>query len=74
MPSHVNRVRVQATTATSCQNVIIRRNGTSFINAIIGTCSVADSLTYNGTHLVTGGGVIEIVSSDGVSWAFTEVR
>lgn len=74
LPAGVTRLRAQGTTPTSCENFIVRRNGSSFINAIIGTCSVADSLTYDGIHLVAGPAVIEIVSSEGVNWTFTEVR
>lgn len=74
MPSHVGRVRIQATPPSSCQNFAVRRNGSLLVNVILGTCSVADVRTYDGTHLVSGGGVIEIVISEGVSWTFTEVR
>ena len=74
MPAYVNRVKVVANTPSSCQNFIVRRNGVSFINVILGTCAVADVRTYEGIHLVTGGGVIEIVSSEGVNWAFGEER
>lgn len=74
LPSWVERVRVTGT-VSGCQNFIVRRNGPSFINTIIGTCSVADAPAYDGTHLMTGGGgTIEIVSSEGVAWTFTEVR
>jgi hypothetical protein len=70
MPSYVNRVFVQGVwDRTSTSNFIVRRNGSSFINEIL-----RDSITYEGTHLVTGGGVIEIVSSAQISWTFTEVR
>ncbi len=74
LPFYVNRVRIEGNTGLSCQNLIVHRNGGSVVNAIIGTCSIADSRTYDGTHLTTGGGVIEILSSEGVNWAFTEQR
>jgi hypothetical protein len=76
LPSGVTRLRVtgRIVSSSTCQNFIARRNGSSFVNAIIGTCSVADGVTYDGTHLVSGPAVIEIVSSEGVAWTFTEIR
>lgn len=75
MPSSVSRVHVTAriTNNSNCQNFIMRRNSLSFVNVILGTCSVADSQTYDGTHQVSGG-VIDTVSSEGVTWTVTELR
>jgi hypothetical protein len=75
LPSYVARVRVDATYPSSCQNFIVHLNGRGLINVIIGTCSVADTRSpFSGTYATTGGGTVEIVSSTGVAWTFTELR
>jgi hypothetical protein len=75
MPTTVARVRVQAAPTTSCQNFIVRIDGRpSIINVILGTCSVADARTLDSIYLTGGGGVVQITSSTGVQWTFTEVR
>jgi hypothetical protein len=75
MPSYVTRVRVDATYPSSCQNFIVRVSGRLLINVIIGTCSVADTKSpFSGTYAIANGGTVEIVSSTGVSWTFTELR
>lgn len=75
MPLSVARVRVQAAPTTSCQNFIVRIGGrASIINVILGTCSVADARTLDSTYLTGGGGVVQITSSTGIQWTFTEIR
>ena len=75
IPSHVTRLRVDANTASSCQNFIARANGLSFVNIIMGTCSVSDSRgPFTGTYIVPAGATISIVSSTGINWTFTESR
>lgn len=74
MPTTVKRVRIQGTPTTSCQNFIVHiGSGVSVVNVILGTCSVADARTLDGTYLTTGG-VVSITSSTGIQWTFTEVR
>jgi hypothetical protein len=75
LPSYVTRIRVDATYGGSCQNFIVRVNGSTIINVIIGTCSVADTRSpFTGTYAIAGGGQVSIVSSTGIQWTFTEVR
>lgn len=73
IPSSVSRVRIQATPSTSCQNFAVQIAGRLVVNVILGTCSVADSRTHDGTYL-TSGGVTQVTISSGVSWTFTEQR
>jgi len=75
IPSNVTRIQVTASYSGSCQNFIVDVNGRGLINVIIGTCSVADTRSpFVGTYALSGGGIVEIVSSTGVNWTFTEVR
>jgi hypothetical protein len=75
MPSYVSRVRVTGVPRTTCENFIVRIGGrASIINVILGTCSIADARTYDGTHLTGGGGTVEIVSSTAIDWSFVEAR
>jgi len=75
LPSYVNRVNVTATYTGSCQNFIMRANGSSFINIIIGTCSVADTRSpFSGTYTVPAGATVSTVSSTGINWTVTEIR
>jgi len=70
MPSHVSRVRIQgAWTRQGQSNFIVLRAGRLVVNEIL-----RESLTYDGTHLVTGGGTIEIQSSAQINWTFTQVQ
>jgi hypothetical protein len=74
IPTHVTRVRIEGRYTGRCENFIVRIRGRLVVNVILGTCSVADSRNYDGTHLISGGGVAEITSSSGINWTFTEVR
>lgn len=75
MPTSVVRVRIQGTPTTSCQNFIVRIGGrASTVNVILGTCSVADAPSLDSTYLTGGGGVVQITSSTGIRWTFTEIR
>jgi hypothetical protein len=73
IPSTVSRIRIQATPGSSCQNFVVRIAGSLVVNVILGTCSVADARTHDGTYL-TSGGTVQVTISSGVSWIFTEVR
>ena len=69
MPTTVTRVRIQGTwNRTQTSNFIVHIGGRSVVNEIL-----RDSITYDGTHLTTGG-VVEIVNSGAIAWTFTEVR
>jgi hypothetical protein len=73
IPSTVSKVRIQGTPSTACQNFVVKINGSLVVNVILGTCSVADTKTHDGTYLISGG-TVQITISSGVSWNFTEVR
>ena len=73
-PTSATRVRVIGEYDGFVQNFIVRCGGSSIINTIIGTSGVADVLRYEGVHNMGQCGEVEIVSSEGVSWSFTEVR
>lgn len=74
LPSYVSRVRIQASTPSRCQNFAVEVANRLLVNVILGTCSVADARTFDGTYVVTPGGLVEITISTGVNWTFTEVR
>lgn len=75
IPAVVARVKVTASYDGRCQNFIARIVGkASMVNTILGTCSVASGPRYEGTHLTTGGGTLEITGSEGVAWMFEEAR
>ena len=73
-PTSATRVRVTGEYAGSSQNFIVRCGGRLLINTIIGTSSFADGRRYDGIHNMGHCGEVEILSSEGVSWSFTEVR
>ncbi len=74
IPSYVTRLRITGSTSSSCQNFVLRVAGRLVVNVILGTCSVADSRSHDGTYAITGGGTAEITISSGVAWTVTEVR
>ena len=73
IPAYVTRVHIEGRYGGRCEKFIVRVAGRLVVNVILGTCSVADSRNYDGTHLITAG-VAEITSSSGINWTFTEVR
>lgn len=74
MPTTVTRVRIQADYGGSCENFIVHIGGRGVVNEILGSCSVATSGRHFDGTFVTTGGVVEVLSSSGISWSFTEVR
>ena len=71
MPSYVRVVRVTGTYSGYAQNFIVYVDGWLLVNELMGT---GFSQTYfSGTYL-TSGGVVEIKSSSGVAWTFTQVN
>lgn len=71
MPTYVRRIRIQGTYTGYSSNFIVHIAGSHIVNELIGTGW--GPTTFDGTYVTTGG-VVEILSSSGVSWAFTEVR
>lgn len=70
MPNYVQRVRIQGVwNRQSTSNFIVRLRGLSLINEIL-----RESITYDGVHLVTGGGTVQIVSSAQIAWTFTQTQ
>lgn len=72
LPACVTRIRIQATFNGNSSNFIVDIDGKSKVNKLIGT--FWPSVNFDGTYLLTGGGTVEITSSSGVTWTFTEVR
>jgi hypothetical protein len=72
LPSYVTRVRIQATYTRFSSNFIIDVNGRLLVNELLGTGW--SQTTYDGTHVVAAGGLVEITNSSGVTWTFTHVR
>ncbi len=70
MPTYVSRVRVIGTYTGFSSNFIVEVGGSLLVNELLGTGW--GTTTYDGTLLTTGG-VVEITSSSGVSWSFTQV-
>jgi len=70
VPASVSRVHVTGHFVDngSTSNFIVRFNGSLIINEILRT------VDYDGVHLTTGGGTIEITNSASIRWTFTEVR
>ena len=76
MPSSVSRVRIIGTYTGFCENFIVRIAGRLIVNVILGSRSCSWASTgqrHEGTY-VTSGGVVEITSSSGVVWEFSQVR
>lgn len=71
MPTYVSRVRVTGRYTSNSSNFIVKVATRLLINELLGTAW--PSTTYDGTHL-TSGGTVEITSSSGVAWTFTQVQ
>jgi len=72
IPANVTKIRIQGSFAGNGSNLIVRIGGTLRVNEIIGTSRSPSA--FDGTYLVTGGSIVEITSSSGVAWTFTEVQ
>ena len=71
MPTFVSRVRIRGVwNGQQTSNFIVRINGSLVVNEILRD---TPGRTFEGVY-VTGGGVVEIVSSTFISWTFTQVR
>ena len=73
IPSHIARVHIRGTwSGSGTSNFIVSIGGRGVVNAIL---RGLPNRTYEGTHLISGGGVVEIRSSENISsWTFTEVH
>jgi hypothetical protein len=71
MPTTVERVKITAHLGKEGQNFIVHIAGDHVVNELVGPWY--DQVDFSGTY-VTNGGVVEILSSSGVKWTFTEVR
>lgn len=74
IPSSVSRIHITGDYGGSCENFVIKIAGRLVVNEILGSCSVGIGRHYDGTHLITGGGVAEVTNSSGINWVFEEVR
>ena len=72
IPARVTRIRVQGTFNGATSNFIVKVAGSNIVNVIIGTSR--DPVALDGTYALVGGGTVEITSSSGVLWTFTEVQ
>jgi hypothetical protein len=70
LPSYVARVHVTGhfVDTGSNSNFIVTLNGLTLINEILRNAN------YDGVHLTTGGGTIQITNSGSIQWRFDEVR
>ena len=72
IPARVTRIRVSGTFTGATSNFIVKVAGSNIVNVIIGTSK--NPAGFEGTYVLVGGGTVEITSSTGVSWIFTEVQ
>lgn len=72
IPAHVTRIRITASYFASSSNFIVMIAGNLVVNELLGT--FWGQTTFQGTYLIGGGGTVQITSSSGVGWVFTEVR
>lgn len=71
MPTYVTRVRIRGVwNGSGTSNFIVRIAGRGVVNEIL---RQMPNLTYEGTHVVTGG-TTEIIDSSTVAWTFTQLR
>lgn len=72
LPQRITRVRIDAAYSGYSSNFVVHIAGDLVVNELLGTGW--GPVTFTGTYLIRGGGVVEITDSTGVSWTFTEVR
>ena len=71
MPTTIRRVKITGDYSKYSSNFIVHIGGEHIVNELVGPWY--DQVDFSGTYL-TNGGVVEIMSSSGVHWTFTEVR
>jgi hypothetical protein len=72
LPTRVTRIHVEGTFAGASSNFIVKVAGSNIVNEIIGTSR--NPVAFAGDYVLAGGGTVEITSSSGVSWTFTEIQ
>jgi hypothetical protein len=72
IPARVTRIHVEGTFAGASSNFIVKVAGSNIVNEIIGTSR--NPVAFAGDYVLAGGGTVEITSSSGVSWTFTEIQ
>ena len=75
LPASVTRIRIQATYSANTPttaNFIVGIAGANVVNELLGASQT--STMFDGTYLLVAGGKVEITSSSGVSWTFSEIR
>lgn len=72
IPAHVTRIRIQGGFGGNSSNFIVKIAGRLIVNELMGTAWGQTS--FDGTYLITAGGTVQITSSSGVTWIFTEQR
>lgn len=68
MPSWVARVRITGELEGACESFVVRVAGRPVVSTSLGTCA-AGIRRYQGVHLLTGGGMVEVITATGVSWS-----
>ena len=74
LPASVTRIRVTGDYQGFCENFFVDFAGRSLVITTLGTCSIASGAHFEGSFATSGGGLIEITRSTGVTWSVTEVR
>jgi hypothetical protein len=71
MPTYISRVKITGDYTRYSSNFIVYIGGRLIVNELVGTGWGLPH--FEGTYL-TSGGVVQIKSSSGVAWTFTEVK
>ena len=71
LPTNITKVSIVGTYTQSSSNFIVTIGGKLVVNDLVGT---SWGLTVDSGTYATTGGQVQITSSTGVTWAFTEVR
>lgn len=73
LPSHIDRVQIQASYTGTCENFVVWVGSGLIVNTILGTCSIASGTRFFGTH-ATEGSQVRVEHAIGITWSITEVR
>ena len=71
MPTYITRVKITGDYTSYSSNFIVHIGSAHVVNELVGTGW--GQTHFEGTYVTTGG-VVQILSSSGVRWTFTEVR
>ena len=72
LPTRITRIKITGTYGGFSANFIVWIAGRLIVNELMGTAW--NQTAFEGTYLLTAGGVVEVKQSSGVGWTFTEVR